>query len=87
MTRLHVTRESVIQPNIEGAIDGVGTDTVTFRYLEPGEGAVRTDGDVLRMQCLHRARINADDISVASDHGRELLDYVLADLAEGTSTP
>jgi hypothetical protein len=39
----------------------------------------RTDGDVLRMQSLHRARVAADDISVASDHGRELLDYVLAD--------
>ena len=41
----------------------------------------RCDGDVLRMQSLHRARIVADDISVASEHGRELLDYVLADLA------
>ena len=40
----------------------------------------RTDGDVLRMQSLHRARIAPDDISVASDHGRELLDYVLTDL-------
>lgn len=40
----------------------------------------RTDGDVLRMQSLHRARVKADDIAVASDHGRELLDYVLADL-------
>lgn len=40
----------------------------------------RTDGDVLRMQSLHRARIAADDVAVASDHGRELLDYVLADL-------
>jgi hypothetical protein len=40
----------------------------------------RTDGDVLRMQSLHRARISADDVSVASEHGRELLDYVLADL-------
>ncbi len=40
----------------------------------------RTDGDVLRMQSLHRARIAADDIAVASDHGRELLDYVLADV-------
>jgi len=39
-----------------------------------------TDGDVLRMQSLHRARITAEDISVASDHGRELLDYVLSDL-------
>jgi hypothetical protein len=41
----------------------------------------RTTGDVLRMQSLHRARITTDDISVASDHGRELLDYVLADLS------
>jgi serine/threonine-protein kinase RsbW len=39
----------------------------------------RTDGDVLRMQSLHRARVKADDIAVASDHGRELLAYVLAD--------
>jgi len=37
------------------------------------------DGDVLRMQSLHRARIKADDVCVASEHGRELLDYVLAD--------
>jgi serine/threonine-protein kinase RsbW len=43
VTRLHVNRESVILPNIEGAIDGVGTDTVTFRYLEPGEGAVLSE--------------------------------------------
>jgi hypothetical protein len=40
----------------------------------------RCNGDVLRMQSLHRVRITADDVSVASDHGRELLDYVLADL-------
>jgi serine/threonine-protein kinase RsbW len=40
----------------------------------------RTDGDVLRMQSLHRVQVNADDIAVASDHGRELLEYVLADL-------
>jgi hypothetical protein len=40
----------------------------------------RADGDVLRMQSLHRVRVNADDVAVASDHGRELLDYVLADL-------
>lgn len=40
----------------------------------------RAAGDVLRMQSLHRARIAAADVAVASDHGRELLDYVLADL-------
>jgi serine/threonine-protein kinase RsbW len=42
----------------------------------------RTDGDVLRMQSLHRARIAADDITVASEHGRELLEYVLGEVAE-----
>jgi hypothetical protein len=41
------------------------------------------DGDVLRMQSLHRVRVKADDISVASDHGRELLQYVLSDLPQG----
>ncbi len=40
----------------------------------------RVDGDVLRMQSLHRVRIKADEVAVASDHGRELLEYVLADL-------
>jgi serine/threonine-protein kinase RsbW len=40
----------------------------------------RAEGDVLRMQSLHRARIAADDVAVASDHGRALLDYVLTDL-------
>lgn len=40
----------------------------------------RCDGDVLRMQSLHRVRVRAGDVAVASDHGRELLDYVLADL-------
>lgn len=43
----------------------------------------RADGDVLRMQSLHRVRVKADDVAVASDHGRELLDYVLADSAAG----
>jgi serine/threonine-protein kinase RsbW len=40
------------------------------------------DGDVLRMQSLHRVRVKADDVAVASDHGRELLDYVLSDLPQ-----
>ena len=38
------------------------------------------DGDVLRMQSLHRVRVSAEDVAVASEHGRELLDYVLGDL-------
>jgi hypothetical protein len=40
----------------------------------------RCEGDVLRMQSLHRTRIMAGDVSVASEHGKELLAYVLADL-------
>jgi GNAT superfamily N-acetyltransferase len=44
-----------------------------------------TDGDVLRMQSLHGVRVKADDVAVASDHGRELLDYVLADLPQHQS--
>jgi hypothetical protein len=38
------------------------------------------DGDVLRMQSLHRVKIEPGDVCVASEHGRELLEYVLADL-------
>jgi serine/threonine-protein kinase RsbW len=50
---------------------------VSYAGIFPND---RADGDVLRLQSLHRARITADDLSVASDHGRELLEYVLADL-------
>lgn len=46
----------------------------------------RTNGDILRMQSLHRAEISADDVAVASDHGRELLEYVLADLPRASAT-
>jgi len=42
----------------------------------------RCDGDVLRMQSLHRVRVKADDIAVASAHGQELLGYVIADLPQ-----
>lgn len=38
------------------------------------------DGDVLRMQSLRRVRVSAGDIATASEHGRELLEYVLGDL-------
>ncbi len=40
----------------------------------------RAHGDVLRLQSLNGVRISADDVAVASDHGRRLLDYILADL-------
>ena len=47
----------------------------------------RADGDVIRFQSLHRVRISADDLAVASEHGRELLDYVLADAASSLGSP
>jgi hypothetical protein len=50
---------------------------VSFAGIFPNS---RADGDVLRMQSLHRVTVRADDVAVASDHGRELLDYVLTDL-------
>ncbi len=40
----------------------------------------RADGDVLRMQSLNGVEVSADDVAVASEHGRELLEYVLGDL-------
>jgi hypothetical protein len=45
------------------------------------------DGDVLRMQSLHRVRVSADDVATASDHGRELLKYVLADTRRAPTDP
>lgn len=47
----------------------------------------RCDGDVLRMQSLHRVRVKADDVAVASDHGKELLEYVIADLPQSVRSP
>jgi serine/threonine-protein kinase RsbW len=50
---------------------------VSYAGIFPND---RAEGDVLRMQSLHRARVDPGDVAVASDHGRELLEYVLADL-------
>ena len=46
----------------------------------------RADGDVMRMQSLHGIRISTEDVVVASGRGRELLNYVLADLPQGSIT-
>lgn len=46
----------------------------------------RADDEVMRTQSLHGKRISTEDVVVASDHGRELLDYVLADLPRGSIT-
>ncbi len=61
---------------VAGHLEGLG---VSYAGVFPNS---RSNGDVLRMQSLHRVRVKADDIAVASDHGRELLEYVLADLPQ-----
>ena len=63
---------------VSGELERLG---VSYAGVFPNH---RVDGDVLRMQSLHRVRVTADDVAVASDHGRELLDYVLADLPPRT---
>ena len=37
---------------------------------------LRSDGDVLRLQWLNGVEADPSDVAVASDFGRELLDYV-----------
>jgi hypothetical protein len=44
----------------------------------------KANGDVLRLQSLHRERVTAAGIEVASHRGRELLDYVIRDLAKNS---
>jgi serine/threonine-protein kinase RsbW len=44
------------------------------------------DGDVLRLQYLNNVEIDPKDISIASDFGKGLLDYVLKSKA-GTLSP
>lgn len=41
------------------------------------------DGDVLRLQYLNNVDIDSKDISIASDFGKELLDYVLCSTSGG----
>jgi serine/threonine-protein kinase RsbW len=65
------------QPATALAADHLEALGVSYSGVFPNS---RCDGDVLRMQSLHRARIKVDDVAVASEHGRELLEYVLADL-------
>jgi hypothetical protein len=43
---------------------------------------------VIRLQALHGLRISAADVAVATEHGRSLLEYILADLeATGHERP
>ena len=60
---------------VAGHLEELG---VSFSGIFPNS---RANGDVLRMQSLNGITVVADDVSVASDHGRDLLAYVLDDLA------
>jgi serine/threonine-protein kinase RsbW len=40
---------------------------------------VLRDGDILRMQYLNNVEISRDDIAIASDFGRTLLDFIFED--------
>jgi len=51
---------------------------VSFAGIFPNS---RDYGDVLRLQSLNRVVVSPADVTVASEHGRRLLDYVLTDLA------
>ncbi len=48
-----------------------------FAGLFPNQ---HVDGDVLRLQSLHNVDIHSSDITTASDHGSDLLAYVIADV-------
>jgi len=71
------------RPSTALAADHLERLGVSYSGIFPNH---RCDGDVLRMQSLHRVRVKADDVAVASDHGRELLEYVLADLPQAQPT-
>lgn len=66
-------------PSTEIVLDACDSELMFgFAGVFPNQHA---GGDVLRLQSLHTVNIHADDIATASPHGRELLAYVVADLA------
>ena len=65
------------RPETEDAGERLEDLGISFAGLFPNS---RVKGDVLRMQSLNNVAICAADIATVSDHGRELLDYVVADL-------
>lgn len=71
----------LVSPRTALVADHIEALGVSYSGIFPNH---RADGDDPRMQSLHEVRISADDVVVASDHGRELLDYVLADLPAAT---
>ena len=64
--------------------DHLETLGVTFSGIFPN---VHADGDVLRMQSLNEITVSAHDVAVVSDHGSQLLAYVLKDLDRASGGP
>jgi hypothetical protein len=64
---------------VAGHLEDLG---VSFSGIFPN---TRADGDVLRMQSLNGITVTTDDVAVASDHGKDLLAYVLNDLITAAS--
>jgi len=69
------------EPETEAAGELLESLGVSFAGVFPN---TRVRGDVLRMQSLNDVTVAIDDIATASDHGRQLLDYVVGDLARTT---
>lgn len=55
------------------------TDQTTFGFAGVFPNRER-NGDVLRLQAFADIDLHVEDISIASDHGRELLDFILGDI-------
>jgi serine/threonine-protein kinase RsbW len=73
------------QEETTAAAEALEEHGVTFAGVFPNG---RVSGDVLRLQVLNDVDVHAADIATASDHGAELLAYVLADLDRArTSRP
>ncbi len=65
-----------------------GENRVRFRSLRPGEGHVLTEAIRAAYGETYDLRwVYDEDLAVASDHGRELLSYVLADLPTTAEAP
>jgi hypothetical protein len=65
------------RPETTLAAEDLEQHGVTFAGVFPNG---RVDGDVLRLQVLNDVAMTTHDITTASDHGAELLAYVIADL-------
>jgi serine/threonine-protein kinase RsbW len=67
-------------PETEKVLDEQGSDLV-FSFAGVFPNRLR-HGDVLRLQAFNEVDLHSADIVTASDHGRELLEFILEDLSD-----